>query len=136
MLTTPNLDATRHRWVLVLAGFNFKLEYLRCTDNQVADVLSRMETRLDDEATGKFLQSLDESSYDAKGVGDNTETGTQPLTKLEKDAVNEIMERACFSHIPHTETDNPALIAKHKEFEEELNSKLLPWSRKSTSSII
>ena len=80
-----------------------------------------MENRLDDEATGKFLQSLDESSYDAKGIGDNTEKGTQPLMKVEKDAVNEIMERACFSHIPHAETDNLALIAKHKEFEEELN---------------
>ena len=66
-----------------------------------------METRLDDEATGEFLQSLDESSYDAKGVGDNTEKGMQPLTKVEKDAVNEIMERAHFSHIPHAETDNP-----------------------------
>ena len=31
------------------------------------------------------------------------------------------MERACFSHIPHAETDNPALVAKHEEFEEELN---------------
>ena len=43
------------------------------------------------------------------------------MTKVEKDAVNEIMERVCFSHIPHTETDNPALVSKHKEFEEELN---------------
>ena len=74
-----------------------------------------------DEATGEFLQSLDELSYDAKGIGDNTEKGTQPLTKVEKDAVNEIMERARFSHIPHAETDNPALVAKHEEFEEELN---------------
>ena len=121
MLMTPNLDATGHRWVSALAGFNFKLEYLCGTNNRVADVLSRMETRLDDEATGEFLQSLDESSYDAKGIGYNTEKGTQPLTKVKKDAVNEIMERARFSHIPHTETDNLALVAKHKEFEEELN---------------
>ena len=121
MLTTPNLDATRHHWVSALAGFNFKLEYLRGADNQVADVLSRMENRLMDEATSKFLQSLDESSYDAKGVGDNTEKGMQPLMKVEKDAMNEIMERARFSHIPHAETDNLALIAKHEELEEELN---------------
>ena len=33
VLTTPNLDATGHRWVSALAGFNFKLEYLRGTDN-------------------------------------------------------------------------------------------------------
>ena len=31
------------------------------------------------------------------------------------------MERVRFSHIPHAETDNPALVAKHEEFEEELN---------------
>ena len=136
MLMTPNLDATGHRWVSALASFNFKLVYLRGADNRVADVLSRMENRLTDKATGEFLQSLDESSYEAKGVSDNTEKGMQPLTKVEKDAMNEIMERACFSHIPHAENDNPALVAKHEEFEEELNVKLLPWSRKSTSSII
>ena len=33
MLTTPNLDATGHHWVLALVGFNFKLEYLCSTDN-------------------------------------------------------------------------------------------------------
>ena len=33
VLTTPNLDATGHRWVSALAGFNFKLEYLCSTDN-------------------------------------------------------------------------------------------------------
>ena len=110
MLTTPNLDATGHQWVLALAGFNFMLQYLHGADNRVADVLSRMENRLTDEATGEFLQSLDESSYDAKGIDDNTEKGTQLLTKVEKDAVNEIMERACFSHIPHTElTTRPSL---------------------------
>ena len=43
------------------------------------------------------------------------------MTKVETDAVNEIMEKAHFSHIPHTETDNPALVSKHEEFEEELN---------------
>ena len=33
VLTTPNLDATRHHWISALAGFNFKLEYLRGADN-------------------------------------------------------------------------------------------------------
>ena len=76
MLTTPNLDATGHRWVSALAGFNFKLEYLCGANNRVADVLSRMENRLTNEATGEFLQSLDELSYDAKGISDNTKKGT------------------------------------------------------------
>ena len=81
-----------------------------------------METRLDDNTTNEFLQSLDKSSYDAKNVSDDAEKeNAWPLTKVEKNAMNEIMERAQFSHIPHTETDNPALVAKHKEFEKELN---------------
>ena len=92
---TPNLDATGHRWVSALAGFNFRLEYLRSTDNRVADVLSRMETRLDDGTTNEFLQSLDESSYNTKNISDDVgKEDTQPLTKVEKNAINEIMERA------------------------------------------
>ena len=119
---TPNLDATRHCWVSALAGFNFRLEYLHSTDNRVADVLSRMETRLDDGTTNEFLRSLDESSYNAKNVSDDVgKEDTWPLTKVKKIAINEIMERAQFNHIPHTETDSPALVAKHEEFENELN---------------
>ena len=122
VLTTLNLDATRHHWVSALARFNFRLEYLHSTDNRVANVLSRMETRLDDNTTNEFLQSMDESSYDAKNISDNTrKENAWPLTKVEKNAVNEIMERARFSHIPHAKTDNPALVAKHEEFEKELN---------------
>ena len=81
-----------------------------------------METRLDNNTTNEFLQSLDESSYDAKNISNDAEKGdAQPLTKVEKNAVNKIMERAQFSHIPHAETDNPALVARHEEFKKELN---------------
>ena len=81
-----------------------------------------METRLDNEATNEFLQSLDDSSYDTKNISNDAEKGdARPLTKVGKNAVNEIIERAQFSHIPHAETDNPALVAKHEEFEKELN---------------
>ena len=122
ILTTPNLDATGHHWVSALARFDFKLEYLHGADNQVANVLSRMETRLDDNATKEFLQSLDKSSYDAKdGSSDPENENIWPLTKIEKNAVNEIIERVQFSHIPHAKTDNPALVAKHEEFKKELN---------------
>ena len=77
-----------------MAGFNFRLDYLRGADNRVADILSRMETRLDDNATNEFLQSLDESSYDTENVSDDAEKeNARPLTRVEKNAVNEIMER-------------------------------------------
>ena len=54
ILTTPNLDATGHRWVVVLAQFDMKIEYLRGAENKVADALSRVESCLD-EATVKEL---------------------------------------------------------------------------------
>ena len=85
-------------------------------------MLSRMEFRLDNNATNEFLQSLDKLLYDAKNVTIDTEkASTQPLTKVEKNAVNDIMERVRFSHIPHAETDNPALAVRHEEMEKELN---------------
>ena len=109
ILMMPNLDTTGHIWVSALAGFNFRLEYLCSADNRVTDVLSRMETRLDDNATNEFLQSLDKSFYDAKNISNHAEKGdAHPLTKVEK-------------NIPHAETDNPALVARNEEFEKELN---------------
>ena len=40
ILTTPNLDALGHCWVAALAGYNMKLEYLKGSDNKIADTLS------------------------------------------------------------------------------------------------
>ena len=42
VLTTPNLDAMGHRWVGVLASFQFELEYQKGTDNGAADALSQV----------------------------------------------------------------------------------------------
>ena len=42
ILTTPNLDATGHRWVGALASFEFELEYQKGSENGVADGLSRV----------------------------------------------------------------------------------------------
>ena len=40
ILTTPNLDATGHRWVGALVSYEFSLEYQKGSDNAAADVLS------------------------------------------------------------------------------------------------
>ena len=40
VLTTPNLDATGHRWVGALASYEFNLEYQKGSDNAAADALS------------------------------------------------------------------------------------------------
>ena len=40
MLTTPNLDATGHRWIGAFALFQFELEYQKGANNRAADALS------------------------------------------------------------------------------------------------
>ena len=40
VMTTPNLDAVRHRWVAEMAGYNFEIEYVWGLDNKVIDALS------------------------------------------------------------------------------------------------
>ena len=40
VLTTPNLDATGHRWVGALVSYEFSLEYQKGLDNAAADTLS------------------------------------------------------------------------------------------------
>ena len=49
-MTTPNLDATGHRWISALAKYDFWLEYQKGQDNAVADALSWVTTHLDPEA--------------------------------------------------------------------------------------
>ena len=50
VMTMPNLDTVRHRWVAAMAGYNFEIEYVRRSDNKVADALSRMGGHLDKDA--------------------------------------------------------------------------------------
>ena len=53
---TLNLDALGHHWVAALAGYNMKLEYLKGSNNKVADALSRVSTqKLDEETVTELL---------------------------------------------------------------------------------
>ena len=54
-MTMPNLDAVGHRWVAAMTGYNFEIEYVRGSDNKVADALSRMGGCLDDDAVKELL---------------------------------------------------------------------------------
>ena len=56
ILTTPNLDTLGHCWVAALAGYNMKLEYLKGSDNKIADTLSRLPLeKLNEEAIAELL---------------------------------------------------------------------------------
>ena len=56
ILMTPNLDALGHCWITALARYNMKLEYLKGSDNKIADTLSCLpREKLDEEAVAKLL---------------------------------------------------------------------------------
>ena len=57
-MTTPNLDATRHQWVAAMAGYDMTIEYLKGTDNKVADMMSRVPKRLDPETVTVLLNHV------------------------------------------------------------------------------
>ena len=56
ILMIPNWDALGHCWVVALAGYNMKLEYLKGADNKVADALSHVSMqKLDKETITELL---------------------------------------------------------------------------------
>ena len=55
IMSTPNLDATGHRWVSALAKYDFRLEYQKGWDNAAADALSWVTTHLPPEAIQAVL---------------------------------------------------------------------------------
>ena len=54
-MTTPNLNATGHQWVAAMAGYDMTIEYLKGTDNKVADMMSRVPKQLDPETVTVLL---------------------------------------------------------------------------------
>ena len=75
IMTTPNLDATGHRWVSALAKYDFQLEYQKGRDNGVADALSWVMACLGLEAVQAIL--------------DGATVGTSQKAEMENPAVIE-----------------------------------------------
>ena len=61
VMTTPNLDVIGHRWVTAMAGYNMTIEYLKGTDNKVADLMSRVPEWLDPETVTILLNHAQNS---------------------------------------------------------------------------
>ena len=58
IMSTPNLDATGHRWVSALAKYDFWLEYQKGRDNAAADALSWVTICLQPEAVQAILDGM------------------------------------------------------------------------------
>ena len=77
-MSTPNLDATGHRWVSTLAKYNFQLEYQKGQDNAAADALNRVTTHLPLEAVQAILDGV------TVGMSQRAERGRPAVIKNEQ----------------------------------------------------
>ena len=93
IMTMPNLEAVRHRWVVAMAGYNFEIEYVCGTDNKVADALSRVGERLDKEAVKELL---------------------------DQGAIKELLNHTVHCGIPRAEVDDPRVVEEHERAEGEI----------------
>ena len=93
IMTMPNLDAVGHRWVAAMAGYNFEIEYVRGTDNKVANALSHMGGRLDEEAVKELL---------------------------DQGAIKELLNHAMRYGVSRAEADNPRVVQEHEKAEGEI----------------
>ena len=86
VLTTPNMDATGHCWVGVLASYEFTLEYRKRSDNAAADALSQVPVKHDKATVQLLLEGA---------VTSTTERGealmSQPL-QVEHDHLSEELQ--------------------------------------------
>ena len=73
VLTTPNLDATGHRWVGALASFEFALEYQKGADNGATDALSRVPICHNHEMVCSIMEGAVVGTVDQSEVETNKE---------------------------------------------------------------
>ena len=93
VLMTPNLDAVGHRWVVAMAGYNFEIQYVRGSDNKVANALSHVGGHLDED--------------DVKEL-------------LDQSAIKELLSHAMHYGMPRAESDDPRVTQEHKKAEGEI----------------
>ena len=110
VMTTPNLDAIRHRWVVAMAGYNFEIEYIRGSDNKVTDALSQVGERLDEDAVKELLD---------QGI------------------IKELLNNAVCYGIPRAETDDPRVTEEHERVEGEIimQARMLAETKKNYQNL-
>ena len=113
VLTTPNLDATGHRWVAALASFRMNLEYVKGTDNKVADALSCTTQRLDDEAVRTVLKKAREGDIGSAECDDPRKV--QQHEELDKDVVIQMRALVKARRLPKNITDTQWVEAQQED---------------------
>ena len=110
VMTMPNLDAVGHRWVAAMAGYNFEIEYVRGTDNKVADPLSHVGKRLDEEAVKELL---------------------------DQGAIKELLNHVVHYGVPKAEADDPRVVEEHEKAKGEIimQVRMLAETRKNYQNL-
>ena len=110
VMTTPNLDAVGHRWVAAMAGYNFEIEYVRGADNKVADALSCVGKRLDEEAVKELL---------------------------DQGAIKELLNHTVRYGVPRAEADDPRVVEEHEKAEGEIiiQARMLAETKKNYQNL-
>ena len=110
VMTTPNLDAVGHRWVAAMAGYNFEIKYVRGMDNKVADALSCVAERLDEEAIKELL---------------------------DQGAIKELLNHTVHYGIPRAEADDPRVVEEHEKAKGEIiiQTRMLAETKKNYQNL-
>ena len=110
VMMTPNLDAVGHRWVAAMAGYNFEIEYVCGTDNKVADTLSCVGERLDEEAIKELL---------------------------DQGAIKELLNHAVHYGVPRAKADDPRVVEEHEKVKGEIiiQARLLAETKKNYQNL-
>ena len=110
VMTMPNLDTVRHWWVAAMVGYNFEIEYVRGSDNKVADALSRVGGHLDEIAVKELL---------------------------DQSTIKELLSHAVRYGIPRAESDDPRVTQEHEKVEGEIimQARMLAETKKNYQNL-
>ena len=98
-MTTPNLDATQHWWVELLARFTFSIEYQKGRDNASTDTLSQVTSKLDAEIVKSILDGV------TVGMTDRADTQAPVVARADGDIHKPVQETADLARAAQTHAD-------------------------------
>ena len=98
-MTTPNLDATQHWWVGLLARFLFSFEYQKGRDNVATDALSQVTLKLDAEIMKSILDGV------TVGMTKKADTQDPAVAKADEDIHKPVQETVVLARAAQTHVD-------------------------------
>ena len=86
IVTTPNLDATQHWWVELLARLTFSIEYQNGCDNEAANALSQVTSKMDAETVKSILDGV------TLGTTERADAHDPAVARADEEIHNQVQE--------------------------------------------